>query len=278
MRCVVAQARRVEHEVDLGAGPRERVVGADHDLAGTGLGDQVAQRLGREHDGVEEELAVLEIRGRLLLGQRADTVGEASDHRVRAVGVGRQEAAAMRGADLQPGKAVERALEDQVRQRDRGFERVADRVGQQAAAAQPAARLELARAQRVHEDQDAQLLALGPERMEPGIGQFLAGDAAAHADAAEAQLLDRMLDLLGGELGMLQRRRREGDEAVGVGRAELDQRLVLDLDQLGRDVALGAVPVGIDAERLDVDALRVHRRDAHAGVGPSAGPAPRADA
>ena len=58
IRCVVAQARRVEHEIDLGAGPRERVVGADHDLAGTGLGDQVAQRLGREHDGVEEELAV----------------------------------------------------------------------------------------------------------------------------------------------------------------------------------------------------------------------------
>ena len=65
---------------------------------------------------------------------------------------------------------------------------------------------------------------------------------------------------------MLQRRRREGDEAVGAGGAELHQRLVLDLDQLGRGVALGAVPVRVDAERLDVDALRVHRRDARAGV------------
>ena len=49
----------VEHEVDLRAGPRERVVGADHDLAGAGFRDQVAHRLGREHDRVEIELAVL---------------------------------------------------------------------------------------------------------------------------------------------------------------------------------------------------------------------------
>ncbi len=61
-----------------------------------------------------------------------------------------------------------------------------------------------------------------------GIGQLLAGDAAADADAAEAELLHRMLDLLGGEIGMLQRGGREGDEAVGIGGAELDQRLVLD--------------------------------------------------
>ena len=52
--------------------------------------------------------------------------------------------------------------------------------------------------------------------MEFGIGQFLAGDAAADADAAEAELLDRVFDLLRGEVGMLQRRGREGDEAVGL--------------------------------------------------------------
>src|SRR4029077_12698394 len=115
---LVIQPRGVEHEVDLRAGPRERVVSSDHDLARTAFRNQVAQRLGREHDGVEEELAVLEIRGRLLLGQRADPVGERPDHCIRPVGVGRQEAAAMRGADLQPGKAVERAFEDQVRQSD----------------------------------------------------------------------------------------------------------------------------------------------------------------
>src|SRR4051812_19584301 len=41
---LVAEAGRAQYEVDLGGGPRERIVGADHDLAGTTLGDQVAQR------------------------------------------------------------------------------------------------------------------------------------------------------------------------------------------------------------------------------------------
>jgi hypothetical protein len=40
----------------------------------------------------------------------------------------------------------------------------------------------------VHEDQNAELLALRPERMEPGIGQFLAGDAAADTDARKPSL------------------------------------------------------------------------------------------
>ena len=61
---------------------------------------------------------------------------------------------------------------------------------------------------------------------------------------------------------MLQRHRREGDEPVGLGRADLRERLVLELDELARDVPLRRVPVGVDAERLDVDALLVHRADA----------------
>ena len=39
---VVGEPRRVGARIDLGAGPRERVVGADHDLAGAGFRDQVA--------------------------------------------------------------------------------------------------------------------------------------------------------------------------------------------------------------------------------------------
>ena len=64
--------------------PRERVVGAEHDLADAALGDQVAHRLGGEHDRVEIELAVLQVLGRLFLRQRADPVREGRDHRVRA--------------------------------------------------------------------------------------------------------------------------------------------------------------------------------------------------
>ena len=143
----------------------------------------------------------------------------------------------MRGADLQAGEAVERALEDQVRQRDRGLQRVADRVGQQAAAGQPAARFQLARAQRVHEDQHAEFLALGPERMERGLASSSPATLPPTPTPRKPSCLHRVFDLLGGEFGILQRGGGEGDEAIGVGGAELHQCLVLHLDQLGRGVA-----------------------------------------
>ena len=168
----------------------------------------------------------------------------------------------MRRADLQAGEAIQRALEDEVRQRDRRLERVADRVREQAVAIQPAAALELRRALRVNEDQGAELLRLRPEWMELRIAQLHALDAAAEAAPAQPVLLHPLLELLGREVGVLQGHRRERDEPVRMRRAELGQLLVLQLDQLRRDVAIRVVPVRIDAERLDVDALRVHRADA----------------
>ena len=60
---------------------------------------------------------------------------------------------------------------------------------------------------------------------------------------------------------MLQRHRRERDEPLGVRRAGFGELFVLDADQLARDVTIGLVPVGIDAQRLDVDTLLVHRLD-----------------
>src|SRR6516164_7056662 len=58
---VVAQARDRHDVVDRDAVPRERVVGADDDLADAGLGDQVAHPLRGEHDRVEIELTVLQV-------------------------------------------------------------------------------------------------------------------------------------------------------------------------------------------------------------------------
>src|SRR6516225_751218 len=174
----------------------------------------------------------------------------------------------MRGAYLEPRKSVERSLEDQVRQRDRGFEWIADRIGQQAAAGEPAARLQFAGAKWVHEHQHAQFLALRPERVEFWVRQFLAGNAAGNADAAKPEFLDRVLDLLRSEVGKLQRRRREADETIGTTGTELDQRLVLHLDQLFGHVALGAVPERVDAQRLDIDARLVHVREAVPDIRP----------
>ena len=63
-----------------------------------------------------------------------------------------------------------------------------------------------------------------------------------------------------GEVGILQRHRGEGDEALRVRRADLGELLVLDPDRPLRATSRSAVPVRVDAERLDVDALLVHRR------------------
>src|SRR5512143_3851763 len=71
-----------------------------------------------------------------------------------------------------------------------------------------------------------------------------------------------MPELLDREVGVLQRHRGKRDEAVGARAAEFGELLVLDSDDLARDVALRLVPGWIDAERLDVYALFVHLGDA----------------
>jgi hypothetical protein len=50
-----------------------------------------------------------------------------------------------------------------------------------------------------------------------------------------------LLELLDGEVRMRQSHRREGDEPVGLSRADLRERLALELDELARDVAVRRV-------------------------------------
>src|SRR5207245_5925577 len=93
---------------------------------------------------------------------------------VGAARVRRQIAAAVRRADLQPGEAIERALEDQVRERDGGLERVADHVLQQAVSLESTRDLDRhAAALGVTQDEHAEPLGLGPERMALRVAQLL---------------------------------------------------------------------------------------------------------
>src|SRR5262249_50438627 len=71
-------------------------------------------------------------------------------------------------------------------------------------------------------------------------------------------LLHPLFELLDREVGELQREGGKGREAVGVLRAELGELFVLDLDDLGHHVALGAIPRRVDAEHLHIDAELVH--------------------
>src|SRR5260370_16015655 len=55
---------------------------------------------------------------------------------IRAAGVGWQIAARMGRANLEPREPIERPVENQMRQKNRGLERIADHVGQSPAALQ----------------------------------------------------------------------------------------------------------------------------------------------
>ena len=172
----------------------------------------------------------------------------------------RQIPAAMRRDDLQTGEAVERPLEDQVRQRDRGLGRQGDRVRQPAIPFQPIG--EFRDGLRMNEQHGAEFLGLGPDRMEFRVGEFLAGDAAADRGAAQPLFFHRGFELLDGEIRELQRQRGEGGETVGLRRAEFGELFVLYPDDLGGEVAILAIPERVDRQHLHVDALCVHRLEA----------------
>src|SRR5438132_8791931 len=103
---------------------------------------------------------------------------------VAARGVGAEIAAAMRGNDLEPREAIERSLEDQVLQGDRGVERIADGVRQPAVALETLG--EFRRTLRMDEQHRAEFFRLGPAGMEFRIGKILTQHATADRSPAKA--------------------------------------------------------------------------------------------
>ena len=100
----------------------------------------------------------------------------------------------------------------------------------------------------MHEHQRAELRGLGPERIVLGRREILAVDVTADRRAAQSQLLDAVLQLLGRQIGMLQGDRRERDKAIRMSGHPLGEPFVLDLHDPAREVAIGRVPpVAVDA-------------------------------
>ena len=78
----------------------------------------------------------------------------------------------------------------------------------------------------------------------------------------EPEILDGVLELLGREIGKLQRDRAQADEPRRVLFAPRGDAFVVRGDDGARIVAVGRVPpIGVDAERLNVDAALVHGRE-----------------
>jgi hypothetical protein len=138
----------------------------------------------------------------------------------------------VRGADLEAGEAIEGAFEDEVRQRDRRLERIADGIGEQAIAPEPARPLQLGRAQRVDEHEDAELLGLGPKRMKLGVAQLEAVDAAAEAGARRPYFLTPCSSCSAARSGCAAPPSRATNRPAGA--AQICEGLVLEL-KLARD-------------------------------------------
>src|SRR5260221_10063406 len=124
----------------------------------------MADRLRREDQRVEIDL--LEVLGRLFLELDVGVaaLGTYQTGMVRALCIGGQEAAAMRPNHFQARKAIERSLEDQVGERHRRPQGVADGVGEPAVAGKPL--VEFGNALRMDEQGYAEFLGLGPYRVE----------------------------------------------------------------------------------------------------------------
>src|SRR5262249_22675439 len=152
-------------------------------------------------------------------------------------------------ADLEIWELVERTLENKMGERDRGLERVTDHVAERARALDAlgdAGRLR--RRLGMDEHERLQFLRLLPERVEPGARDLLACDIAADASTDQSELLHALLELLGGELRKLQRHRRVAHETAGERLAHLRHVDALHIEDAPREVTVGAIPEGIDAE------------------------------
>src|SRR5215218_6806537 len=183
--------------------PGNRMVGSQHHLACTDLSYEMAQAFRREHHGIEIELVEVL---RWLLLQRDVCIAILRRHEtgmIATCGIRTEIAAAMCGDDLEPREAVERAFEDQMLQGDGGVERVTDGVRQPAIALEALG--EFRRALRMDEEHRAELLCLGPDRMEFGIREVLSQHAATDRGAAQALLPNRSFQLLHRKIGKLQR-------------------------------------------------------------------------
>src|SRR3989442_6910203 len=134
--------------------------------------------------------------------------------RIRPATVGRQVPTRMGSADFQPRKTIQDSLENQVGAEDRGFQRIPDGIAQTTFYLQPGVLRRPWRGLRMHEDHDAELFRLGPERVELAIRQFLAFAAASDRGATKAQLPDRFIQLIGRQIGILQRNRSHAYKSV----------------------------------------------------------------
>src|SRR5262249_5128642 len=103
---------------------------------------------------------------------------------IDAARIGAKETSAMDRDDLEIGMALKHAVEDEIVQRDRSLQWIADDVVE--VEAREASRL--GEAVGVNEHDGAEFLGPPPERRESGVGEFSAGDIGENLHALELEL------------------------------------------------------------------------------------------
>ena len=194
---------------------------------------------------------------------RVDAVGvvPGAGH-LGAAQIGGQITAAVRGNHLQSGKTVQGPVENHPREEERGLQRIADDVAQSARSRESPGLNDVVGTVGMHEDRHSKFLRLRPEGVVFLRGNRFAPGVALDGRAAVPQFIDRVVQLLGRHFGKLQRGRAQRDKTVRVGRAPCSEFLVVNADDLAREIGLGRVPpVTVDAERRHIDALRIQCRE-----------------
>ena len=206
-----------------------RIVGAHHHMVGPEGRDQRGKLLRREHHGVEIDLPEI---ARRRFRQAALRIAARPPGVVDAARIGAEKAAAMDRDDLQVGMAFEHAVEDEVVQRDRGLERIADDVVE----IEAAETLCLREPHRMNEHDGAELLGLLPERRERRFGQFLAVDVGENLHALELELLHAALELRDGLVAVRHRHGAERREPIRLARHIFADAVIDDARGLDGDV------------------------------------------
>ena len=111
-------------------------------------------------------------------------------------------------------------------------------------------------------DDSSERFGTAPKRIESRCGNLFVTDHRRHHCAAKAELVDSVRQLLGGEIGMLQRHGTEPDQAVRP-HGDLFGHLLVEhaYHPLGK-LRLGPVVLMLEVQRqhLNVDGLTIHRR------------------
>src|SRR5262245_23084872 len=122
--------------------------------------------------------------------------------------VRREVATGVRTANFHAGKTIQRSIENKSREEERRFERIPDDIAEIAASTEGALLDDVVGASWMHKHEYAKLLNLRPKRIVLRRRWHLASCMACNPDAAQSQLLDGFIQLLGSHFRMLQCNRR----------------------------------------------------------------------